>query len=146
MKIFYFELSVQFWKRNEVCHKAASMCHSAQQWAACVCVTLTSPPVCCLWNSGQWTHPSSSCRSARSTRVPGRLQGQIIHISLILIRKNAFCVYNKAWNLHAFSTLVNEIRAIFSFLIVWSKIELQKACVKLIHMRLKAIYIFYVRD
>ncbi len=145
MKLFYFELSVQFWKRNEV--MSQSCIHvSFSSTVGFLCVTLTSPPVCCLWNSGQWTLPSSSCRSARSTRVPGRLQGQIIHISLILIRKNAFCVYNKAWNLHAFGTLVNGIRAIFSFLIVWSKIELQKACVKLIHMRLKAIYIFYVRD
>ncbi len=145
MKIFYFELlsSVLEKKRSNVTklHRCV-----IQLNMGCLCVTLTSPPVCCLWNSGQWTLPSSSCRSARSTRVPGRLQGQIIHISLILIRKNAFCVYNKAWNLHAFGTLVNEIRAIFSFLIVWSKIELQKACVKLIHMRLKAIYIFYGRD
>ncbi len=63
---------------------------------ACLCVSiLTSPLVCFLLDSGQWTHPSSSCRSARSTRVPGRLQGQIIHISLILIRRNAFYVYNK---------------------------------------------------
>lgn len=37
-------------------------------------------------------------------------------------------------------------KSLILLVIVWSKIELQTACVKLIHMRLKAIYIFYVRD